>query len=208
MIIFLFNLSFSSQILSGTVKDGAGAGIEGANVQLVMADKSTVTDAGGNWQIDLPLSIQTQRVHNGSFSAAILDGLLAVTIHEPHLHVKVSLYRPDGTLIDRVTDKKLPSGHHTINPIRQSLPPQIVLIRADIGGAVTYFRLPVMAGRIAPVSKGDTKTSGHLAKVSAMIDTIKVTKSGYQAAALAIESYTSGPYHIVLAKAGVSSDIM
>ena len=36
-----------------------------------------------------------------------------------------------------------------------------------------------------------------------MIDTIKVTKDGYQDAALAIESYTSGPHHIVLKKAGV-----
>jgi hypothetical protein len=118
--------------------------------------------------------------------------------------VKVGLYQLDGTLIYWVTDKELPSGHHTINPIRQSLPPQIVLIKADIGGTVTYFKLPVMAGHIAPVAKGDNKTSEHLAKVSAVIDTIKVTKSGYQAAALAIESYTSGPHHIVLKKAGAS----
>ena len=40
--------------------------------------------------------------------------------------------------------------------------------------------------------------------MSAVIDTIKVTKSGYQTAAIAIESYTSGPHHIVLKKTGVS----
>jgi hypothetical protein len=207
IIIFLFNLSFSSQILSGTVKDGAGASIEGATVQLVIADKSTVTDAGGNWQFNLPMTIKMQRVQNGSFSAVIQKGLLAITIHEPLLHVKVSLYQLDGTLIDCVTDKKLPSGHHTINLIRQSLPPKTVLIKADIGGTVTYFKLPVMAsmaGHIGPVSKGDNTTSGHLAKVSAVIDTIKVTKSGYQTAAIAIESYKSGPHHIVLKKNGVS----
>jgi len=207
IIIFLFNLSFSSQILSGTVKDGAGASIEGATVQLVIADTSTTTDASGNWQFDLPSSIKMQRIKNGSFSVAIQKGLLAVTINEPNLHVKVSLYQLDGTLIDCVTDKKLQSGYHIINPIRQSLPSKIVLIKADIGGAVRYFKLPViagMAGHIGPVSKGDNKTSRHLAKVSAVTDTIKVTKSGYQEASIAIESYTSGPHHIVLKKAGVS----
>jgi len=202
--ILLSKPAFSSQILSGTVKDGAGAGVEGATVQLVLANKSTVSDAAGNWQIDLPLSIHTQRVQKGSFSVVINNGLLAVTIHKPHLNVKVSLHQLDGTLIDRVTDKKLPSGHHTINLIKQALPPQIVVIKADIDGIVTYFKLPVMAGRVAPVSKGDNATSGHIAKVSAVIDTIKVAKSGYQAAAMAIESYTSGPYNIVLKKAGVA----
>src|SRR5512133_1066090 len=203
-IIFLFNLSVSSQILSGTVKEGAGASVVGATVQLVIAGKSTTTDAGGNWQFDLPLSIKMQRVQNSSFSAAIQNGLMAVTIHEPDLHVKVSLHQLDGTLIDCVTDKKLSSGNHTINLINQSLPLKIVLIKADFGGTVTYFKLPVMAGHIGSVSKGDNKTSGHLAKMSAVIDTIKVTKSGYQTAAIAIESYTSGPHHIVLKKNGVS----
>jgi hypothetical protein len=204
MILFLFNLSFSSQIISGTVKDGAGAAVEGATVQLVKADKSTVTDAGGNWQIDLPLSIVNQRVENGSFSFAIRNGLLAVTIHEPHLHVKVGLYRLDGTLIDWVTDKNLPSGRHTINPIRRSLPPQILLIKADIGGTVANFKLPAMGGHLVPVSRGADNTSGHLAKMSAVIDTIKVSKSGYQTAVLTIDSYASGPYDIVLVKAGVA----
>ncbi|NLD99464.1 MAG: carboxypeptidase regulatory-like domain-containing protein, partial [Fibrobacter sp.] len=155
LVIFLFNQSFSSQVLSGTVKDGAGAGVEGATVQLVIANKTTTTDANGNWQFDLPSSIKMRRVQNGSFSAAIRNGLLAVTIHEPQLHVKVSLYQLDGTLINYVIDKKLPSGHHTINLLKQSLPPKIVLIKADIGGTVSYFKLPAMtgtAGHIGPVS--------------------------------------------------------
>lgn len=207
IIIFLFNQSFSSQILSGTVKDGTGASIEGATVQLVIADKSTTTDADGNWQFDLPSSLKMRRVKNGSFAAAIQKGQLAVSIHEPNLHVKVSLYQLDGTLIDHVIDKKLPSGHHTINPIRQTLAPKIVLIKADIGGVVTYFKMPVMAGmtgHIGSVTKGDNKTSGQFAKVSAVIDTIKVSKDGYQDTAITIESYTSGPIHIVLKKAGVA----
>lgn len=148
-----------------------------------------------------------QRVQNGSFSAAIQKGLLAVTIHKPNLRVKVSLFQLDGTLIDCVFDEKLASGRHIINLIRQYLPSKIVLIKVDIGGTVTCFKLPLMAGmagHIGPVSNGDNKTSGHLAKMSAVIDTIKVTKSGYQTATIAIESYTSGPHDIVLKKIGVS----
>lgn len=204
IIIFLFNLSFSSQILTGTVKDQSGAAVKGATIQLVRAKLSTVSDSGGNWQFDIPLSINMQRVQSGSFSAAIRNGLLAVTIHKPFFHVKVSLHQLDGTLIDWVTDKIFPSGHYTINPIRQSLPSQIVLIRVDIDGVVTCFKVLNMAGHITPVSKGDSETSGHLAKVSAVIDTIKVTKSGYLDAAVTIESYSSGPHQIVLKKVGVA----
>ncbi len=207
IIVFLFNLSVSSQTLSGTVKDGAGASVEGATVQLVKAGKSTTTDASGNWQFELSSSVRLQRVQNGSFSAALQNGLLAITIHEPNLHVKVSLYQLDGTFIEYVTDKKLPSGNHTINPVRPSLSQKIVLIKADIGGTVAYFKLPVMAGvagYTGSVSKGDSKTSRNLAKMSAVIDTIKVTKSGYQTTVITIESYTSGPHDIVLKKAGVS----
>jgi hypothetical protein len=115
IVIFLFNQPISSQILSGTVKDQTGAGIEGATVQLVIADKTTTTDTEGNWQFDMSSSIRMHRVINSSFSAAFRKGLLEVTIHKPRLHVKVSLYQLDGTLIDYVIDKKLPSGHHTIN---------------------------------------------------------------------------------------------
>ena len=53
IVIFLFNQPISSQILSGTVKDQTGAGIEGATVQLVIADKTTTTDTEGNWQFDV-----------------------------------------------------------------------------------------------------------------------------------------------------------
>jgi hypothetical protein len=204
MILFLFNMSFSTQILSGTVKDQFGEDVKGATIQLVRAKLSTVTDSVGNWQFDIPLSINMQRIQNGSFSAAIQNGLLAVTIHKPSFHVKVSLHHLDGTLIDWVTDKIFPSGHHTIDPIRQSLPSQIVLIKVDIDGVVTYFKVLNMAGHIAPVSEGDRTTSRHLAKMSAVIDTIKVTKSGYLDTAVTIESYTSGPHHIVLKKLGVS----
>ena len=207
IITSLFNQSFSAQTLSGTVKDQTGAGIEGATVQLVIADKTTTTDAEGNWQFDLPSSIKKHRVQNGSFSAVFQKGLLAVTIHEPNLHVKISFYQLDGTLIDCVFDKKLPSGYHTINLTKQSLSSKIVLIKVDIGGTATYFRMPVMAGKtghISPASKWDNKTFRHLARLSAVIDTIKVTKDGYQDAALAIESYTTGPHHIVLKKTGVS----
>ncbi len=136
IIVFLFNLSVSSQTLSGTAKDGAGASVEGATVQLVKAGKSTTTDASGNWQFELLSSVRLQRVQNGSFSAALQNGLLAITIHETNLHVKVSLYQLDGTFIEYVTDKKLPSGNHTINPVRPSLSQKIVLIKADIGGTV------------------------------------------------------------------------
>ena len=208
ILIFLFNQSISSQILSGTVKDQTGAGIDGATVQLVIADKTTTTDTEGNWQFDMSSSIRMHRVINSSFSAAFRKGLLEVTIHKPRLHVKVSLYQLDGTLIDRVVDKMLPSGHHTINPIKQSLAPKIALIKTEIGGTVTFFKLPVMAGmagRTGPVvSKEDNKTLLPLARTSDVIDTIKVTKGGYQDAALAIESYSSGPHHIVLKKEGVS----
>ncbi len=203
--MILYTPSLSAPTLSGTVKDGGGAGIEGATVQLVIAGEATETDAEGNWQFDLASPIQMQRINNRSFSAAIQNRLLAITIHKPQLHVKVSLHQLDGTLIDWLADEKLRSGRHKINPIRQSLPPQMLLIKADIGGTVTYFKFPILVATHVAASKGGNQNSAPLAKASAMVDTIKVTKSGYLEAKKVIESYTSGgPHHIILEKADAS----
>jgi hypothetical protein len=199
--IFLSNPAFSAQTLSGTVKDGSGKGINGATVQLVVIGKSTLTDSAGNWQLDVSSSIQHQTIQNGLYAAAIRNGMLVLTILQPRIHVKVSLHKVDGTLLDWVLDKQLASGLHTLNPIRQSLPPQLVLLKADIGGKVTYFRIPLLAEPGAPASNRGKKSAAPLAKTGAVIDTLKAAKSGYQTAAKPIESYASGPHQLVLTEA-------
>src|SRR6185369_14023189 len=99
---FLSSPAFPAQTLSGTVKDGSGKGINGATVQLVVIGKSTLTDSAGNWQLDVSSSIQHQTIQNGLFSAEIRNGTLALTINRPRLHVKISLHKLDGTLLDWV----------------------------------------------------------------------------------------------------------
>ena len=142
----LFQAASSGATMVGTVKDGSGNAIVGATVQLVVINKSTQTDAAGNWAIDVSSSIRNQAVRSESFSATLKEGLLALTINKPRLRVKISLHKLDGSLLDWVFDKNLAAGSYTINPVRQSLPPQWVLIQADIGGTVTSFRLPMVAG--------------------------------------------------------------
>lgn len=202
--LLLSNLAVSAQTMVGTVKDGSGKGINGATVQLVLMGKSTVSDSAGNWKLDISSSIRDQSVRNFSYEASIQDGRLSLTILKPRLHVRLTLHKLDGTLLDWVFDKRLASGRHTINPIRQSLPSQLVVIKADIDGTVAYFRLPVLDGPAASTSAGGGKSSVTLAKTSAAIDTLKAVKSGYQTAVKVIDSYTSGPHAIVLTEAGAS----
>ena len=199
--ILLANLAVSAQTMVGTVKDGSGKAITGATVQLVLMGKSTVSDSAGNWKLDLSTSIRDQSVRNGSYEASLQDGRLLLDILKPQLHVKLTLHKLDGTLLDWVFDKRLAAGRHTINPIRQSLPSQLVVVKADIDGTVAYFRLPVQDGPVALNSAGGGKSSAPLGKSSAALDTLKAAKSGYQTAVKVIESYTSGPHALVLTEA-------
>ncbi len=202
--LLLSNLAVSAQTMVGTVKDGSGKGIGGATVQLVLMGKTTVSDSAGNWNLDVSSSIRNQKVENGAYKASIQDGRLLLDILKPQLHVRLTLHKLDGTLLDWLFDNRLASGRHTINPIRQSLSPQLVVIKADIEGTVTYFRLPVLDGPVASIPGRGGKTSAVLAKSSAVIDTLKVTKGGYQTAVKVIDTYASGPHHIVLAADGAS----
>jgi hypothetical protein len=198
LTLLLSNLAVSAQTLVGTVKDGSGKGINGATVQLVLIGKSTTSDSAGNWKLDISSSIRNQSVRNASYEASLQDGRLSLDILKPQLHVRLTLHKLDGTLLDWVLDKRLAAGRHTFNPIRQSLPSQLLVIKADIDGTVAYFRLPVLAGPVAPIYAGGGRSSAPLAKSSAVIDTLKVSKTGYQTAVKAIDSYTSGPHAFVL----------
>ncbi len=208
ILTLLSPFHLSGQTLSGTVKDVSGNNIEGAKVELVLANKSTLTDAAGNWQFDMSSSINNQRVEKGSFSISIQNNSVSLTIYRPNLPVQLSLHQLDGTLIDWVVDKTLSSGNYSIELIRQSLTAQIVIVRANIGRVVTNFKLPITDGLYNSLSSGKSKGSTiALAKAAAVIDTIRVSKSGYANALLAIESYVSGPHHFVL-QAGNASYLL
>lgn len=193
-----------SQTLTGKVLDEKGVAIKGALVKLTNAALSATSGDDGTWSITVPTSIEPA-VRRTLLPAPVLHGnTLYFAINNKDNLVKARVYTLNGKLKYSVIDRKLEPGFYSLNPIAQSLSPNIYVLRIQIGEEISCFRLlaPSRSPKkeVSLLNKTATTTSSMngLEKKMVVIDTLRVSKTGYSQAFVPIESYGAGPLTITL----------
>jgi uncharacterized protein (TIGR02145 family) len=168
--------------ISGVVKDGAGAGIEGARVRLGKADLSALTGPGGNFTLSGPLSALKHPGHpapaEGDFPFRMVGNGFLFDASKP-TRVEIGAYDCGGRL--------MASRSAVITPDEPvvSLPPVpegLHIYRVSAGGRAYTFRGvtgSAMRHGSAPTSNGTV-----LAKITngaaAIDDALLFTKEGFR----------------------------
>lgn len=208
MLLFASGFIFlsHSQSLSGKVIDEKGAGVKGALIHISNASLSDTSGDDGTWNITVSGTIEPL-VRRILLPAPVLKGAtLYFAINDKNKLVKVSVYTLSGRLLYNAVERKLAPGFYSLNPLVQSLTHNIYAVRFQIGEETTYFKLlgtkdpaqPYGVALLNHSTNSDMTTVGKLEKRKVVIDTVKVSKAGYEPAAVPINSYSDGPLIITL----------
>lgn len=185
---------FSSYSLSGRVIENGGddKGIKGALIKLVNADLSTTTSDDGSF------SIKITGTHKPLLNKRLLTypeikgNTLNFVVDKDNQSVKVSVFSLNGRLIYDVIDKRLPADNYHLNLQKKTPGTNIYAIKLQIGNQTFYMKMPVINSRNIteiPVHKENASIFGRLEKRVAVIDTLKVSKTGYISVSKPVTSY-------------------
>ncbi|NLD92799.1 MAG: hypothetical protein GX639_09040 [Fibrobacter sp.] len=194
-----------AQALSGKVIDESGEPIKDAIVRLVNAGLSDTSASDGTWSISVTATLEPQ-VRKIVLPSPILKGdMLYFAVNGPSAQVKASVYTLSGKKLYTALDSRLNGGFYTLYPLDKQTSKTIYMVRLQIDDNVSSFKLIANNGRrsVSELSavkrmKDNQGASGKLAKRFVVIDTVKVSKAGYESAALVINSYSEGPLTITL----------
>lgn len=204
ILSFASGVLFSSfsQTLSGKVIDEKSAGIKDASVQLAIAHLSTSSGDDGSWSITIPSGIEPF-VRKWLVPSPVLKGsTLYFAVNNDAKTVRVNLFDVSGRLLYEALNRKLAPGFYGLCLSAPSLAPGMYAVQFVNSDESAFFKL-LAAGKsdlsgTSYLKSAPAAVTEKLEKIKVIIDTVKVSKTGYQRAAVTIGSYADGPLTITL----------
>ncbi|NLE02075.1 MAG: T9SS type A sorting domain-containing protein [Fibrobacter sp.] len=180
-----------SVTLRGKVVDKQSKGIENAFLKLVNANVSATSDSNGNFSITVPTKTLPPLRKKVLPAPTLKGNSLYFVVDNNGTNTQVSIYSLNGKLMYKVLEQSLTEGLYSINPVKQPLKAATYLVKLQLGKETSFFKLPVITTttsfsiRKQPIDN----ISGTLQKRKEIIDTLKVSRSGYAPAAKPISFY-------------------
>lgn len=189
LLLLLIGLAISQTInLRGKVTNKNGQPISGALVTLVRQNIKDTTGADGTYSINKSdvavLSPIAPRFENITLN----NGILELTLSSKS-KVKISIFDVQGNLLKQENIHNVSYGVYHLNIADLTSVSQVLIIQTTIDDKSISFRyLPLGNGTFMFKSNDDFQFSKKLAKMDAVMDTLKATASGYTAKSIAISS--------------------
>ena len=189
--ILMVSLAHSQAInVRGKISDAADKAVPNATVELLRAKQKTTSGADGSYALNGStrlLSPAPGLSGNILLNRGVLE--LALVRAAP---VLVEIFDAKGNLLDKTFIPKARAGNYQVDLAGRIPANNFLIVKASIGDEMKSFPYFSAApeGRPAIASAGFLPKEGAmLAKVSAIVDTLKVTASGYPAKTVLLSSY-------------------
>lgn len=186
--------------ITGTVTDPNGKKVSGASVKLKNLSLRTVTDTAGHFAFSGSAAGEVKPVsaHGAPFFSG--DFLNFTVVNAGDL-VRVEIFDCKGRCVRVALDKSMSAGTYKTLPFPSAFSSQMYLCRVTIGNTVSHLMKKPLVGQSAGngsvVFSNTHATQKALAKETAALDTIIVTRSGFSTQRQPITSY-SGNYPVSL----------
>lgn len=189
--------------LKGIVKDDKGAVVAGAQVSLVKLSEKDTTDAKGEFAIEAtgvakPFSIS---IRNSSGVEAKGNNI-QFSVSSDAKDGSIEIVSTNGRRVALIPLGKLNAGTH-LQPL-PSLSAGFYVMNINIDHSTTTLNL-VNSGKMFHVSEAkiSSRQNGAVSYVAAIsVDTLVVTKSGFETAKVALETYTKSDISVTLKTQG------
>jgi poly(3-hydroxybutyrate) depolymerase len=167
--------------VSGTVKDATDKPIANATVELLRAKAKDTTGADGAYSIDFtPNAVQRSAVPMSS-KMSLQKGILELATAHADL-IQVEIFDVQGNRMDRLIMEMASAGTYRLNLAGKVRSHNLVIVKASVGRTTKSFPYLPTGLEAAPsdFSPGfSARTGASLAKVSAAVDTLQVSASGF-----------------------------
>jgi poly(3-hydroxybutyrate) depolymerase len=179
--------------LRGKVSDGAGKGIANAIVELTRLKHKDTTGTDGTFSLNF-VADALRRLPQAQFGDIALErGVLVLSVASP-APMKVEVFDAKGNLLDRKALDKASAGVYRLDLGRKFPAGTLLIVKASLGNEVKTFQFFQTAGgdRAADISFGNSAPAGaRLAKIAAVIDTLKVSAPGFSPKTVVLSTYDS-----------------
>jgi poly(3-hydroxybutyrate) depolymerase len=192
-LVVLLSITINAQTINlrGKISSKSGSSVSNAIITLVKQGLKDTTSSDGKYSITksstsvLPQLLPQNRI------LSIDRGSLQLSLPEPSL-VHIAVFDINGNLLKREPTQNVPAGFYRYNIEDGITSTRVLLIKATIGNdEVTFRHIPVNVGKynLSNIIKLQNPSSGTLAKITAIDDTLKISAPGFSLKVMSISSY-------------------
>lgn len=198
-------LGYSQQfVLKGRVVDESNQPVQGAVINVLKADTSSTTDWNGNFSLDMTSTHTLRTADPVANIISFQNGVLSFNLYGNKQQIQIEVYNNKGVRVNKEVVTGYGSGVQSISILPENVPVAMYFVKFQIGNRASVFnviniknRIYSLPGRGLFYEKADGKQSAAVMKV---IDTVEISKDGFQKTQIAIESYATDLSTITLKK--------
>lgn len=192
LLLISMGLTVNAQTvnLRGKVTNQAGKPISKAIVSLLIKGLKDTTDSDGAYQL-ATTGVSVTSFRPQSRSITLNKGFLDFSLYNPS-PVKLEIFDVNGALVKKEVIQNADAGFYHFNVADIAQTTKLLVVRLSIGQEKVMFRyIPLNDSKYIVSSSVDNTIAagGKLAKIAAVLDTLKVTAANYKDVAIAISTY-------------------
>jgi hypothetical protein len=199
VLVFFISLSIRAQAtvnITGKVTDNFSTPVQGVVVALKNFPAiSGTTDSTGTYALSgVQAVIPRDRLFSAGDGLIIRGNSIKLTLSQPRQHVRISIHSLDGKEICRIADRTIDHGSYRFDIPRTAS--SVSLVAVGVGAVKTVIRRVFVNGvsfysaQGTPAQSGVPNAMAKSSGSSAAVDTLAVSKTGYEPVARGIDVYT------------------
>lgn len=186
--------------LGGVVSNTGGKPIANAIVTLARQTMKDTTGSDGKYSFAKSVAVKLPASIPHAEGISMTNGVLQFTLSNPS-PVKIEIFDVKGNLLKKETLKNAAAGAYRFDIAKNCQATNLLIIKAVIGKReVSYPYMTLNSGNYALNQSGASasSTQGGLTATAAVIDTLKVTATGYLTKTTTITTYDNQQQNITL----------
>lgn len=187
----LVSIGYGQSIkIQGKVTNANNQPIAGARLELTAGKQTVNAGNDGAYTFSTVGVFQSHAGVTGPIMQ-LNNGILEFMVNE-EAPVKVDLFDAQGNHVDHMNWNKAAIGSYQVDLTGKALTEKLHIVKVSVGKVTqsfTYMPLKVVALGMRQSIQAHTNSRGSLAKAAAIIDTLKVSATGYISKSLPVTSY-------------------
>jgi poly(3-hydroxybutyrate) depolymerase len=179
--------------IHGKVTDGTGKAVAGATVTLARLKHTATSGADGTYALNFNADAIRLLSDGQSRDIVMEKGVLRLSVARS-APVKIEVFDARGNLMKREIVENASSGVYRMDMAGKLPGEKLLIVKASIGGesrTFQYFPSENVVGQMNISLENTSSAGARLTKVAAILDTLKVSASGFASQSLLLSSYDS-----------------